>query len=847
MNSSPLTGPAADAAPPSPVSPLASSGRHPVRLERRDLLVFEQRLRDALARLLPFKGHSLHFPPETPSEEATYAAEDKKLLLPLFAPPEGNGPAVRRFLGLFAARGVPPKAARPLLPFLPACAELVMENLSLYKQSLCDPVTALFTRQHLLDAMAREIEGLRGAFRSPALLPGGPALDGEASQAPETPAGGGCFGVLAVRLPALRDVVREHGYLFADQLMAALGAALRELCPGQALAARAGDFELALLLPSSGGAACRRLAAEVAQKLSAVTVPHVFSRSGVGVAATVGYALYPQDMDGGLFGKPGLEQARVLLRKARLAAALAAEEGGPAPAVLGFGRILAEGGRILELLPLSRAMVSLGRNMNAREGQRFSVWAPPAPGPAPDPAPRGEAPSLSPPPPLYKGELVLMEVREHSALAEVIHVGDPTWQLERGDTLTLLPDDASGSVRQGGGAALRDPLTGLLRHGDFLARWCAERETCEQFSLALLRLAPNEFAPGSPGSEDEPSAHPERLMGEAVRLLREEFGQDITGGRYGLASLILFHPGMGPEEAQTRYSELAALLGSRLFPGREDGVAVGSACHPYLGFRKADALENCQKALEYALLLPAPHVGVLDTLALTISADKRFSLGDSFAALEEYKRALLADAENVLAWNSLGVCLAALGRHNEARRYFEETLARQPKDSMTLYNLGHTCQCLGDIPEAKDCYRRCLRAQPDHLYALLRLGQLAEQEKNHNKARKLYRKAATLPGGPPLVRRQLAGLALREGTTEEARELLHETLMHDPRNAVALHLLARLYLDGGEDAEVAESLARQSVALRPDLKGGWLELARALEARGRWQEAREALLTAGRL
>lgn len=47
--------------------------------------------------------------------------------------------------------------------------------------------------------------------------------------------------------------------------------------------------------------------------------------------------------------------------------------------------------------------------------------------------------------------------------------------------------------------------------------------------------------------------------------------------------------------------------------------------------------------------------------------------------------------------------------------------------------------------------------------------------------------------------------------------------------------------------ELAESLARQSVALRPEYRNGWLVLSRALEVQGRLSDAREALLKAGEL
>ena len=80
---------------------------------------------------------------------------------------------------------------------------------------------------------------------------------------------------------------------------------------------------------------------------------------------------------------------------------------------------------------------------------------------------------------------------------------------------------------------------------------------------------------------------------------------------------------------------------------------------------------------------------------------------------------------------------------------------------------------------------------------------------------------------------------------EEAREHLHQALLRNPQDAAALSLMASLYLDGGEDPELAESLARQSVLQRPEYHNGWLVLARALEVLGRTEEARQALMKSG--
>ena len=89
---------------------------------------------------------------------------------------------------------------------------------------------------------------------------------------------------------------------------------------------------------------------------------------------------------------------------------------------MGYGRLLLEGGHIRQVMPLSRVLTSLGRSVGAREGQHFSVWSV-------NYAVKGGSgdESLQP---LYKGEIVLLEVRESESVAEILHLGDPAWPLE---------------------------------------------------------------------------------------------------------------------------------------------------------------------------------------------------------------------------------------------------------------------------------------------------------------------------------------------------------------------------------------------------------------------------------
>ena len=842
---------------------------HRTRLERLDVITFESHLTRLLQGILPHESYSFLFPRQKDAACPTHEREKLKVLLPL---PDGEG----RVLGVFVARGADPDKADALLPFWPAIAPVVSENLLHYKRSLSDPVTGLYTRHYLLAALERALESLR----DPLAGNRDTASPQKSSVAKKAPCGKslmslgglhGSVGIMVLRLAALRDVVREYGYQFADMLMVSLADTLLAHCPEQAIAARTGDSEFALALPFASRSAVAKLALALTDALGAVRLEHPLRRERIGITASAGYVLHPLDTDGSLMLRPEADQARLLLRKARLAAALADEQccdWNSAQHVMGYGNILSEGGRVVESLPFSRVVVSLGAAMQAREGQRFSVWAIQSADQHGMQAGNARSQGGRHATPLYKGEVSLMDVHENTSLAEVLHLGDPAWSLEAGDRLVLLPPeqgtkrrlagvpsgaetkDATGHADAGKAERLvrRDPETDFLRYGDFLSRWSELREKKSSFLLALLRFSPlheeAEEIDGDTGAGSQEKtfgeADPERGIAEAANLVREVFGQECEGGRYGLNSLVIYHTDMSAQEAADRYTSLAAMVREHL----RMELAVGIAPHPVLDYRKADALENCRKALEYAKLLPVPHVGVLDTLALNISADKKFSQGDTFGAIKEYKLALLADESNALAWNSLGICLAGLGRHTEAEQHFASALEQNSDDFMALYNLGHVCQSMGDMERAADYFRKCLKQSPEHIFTHIRLGQIAEQAGDIDSAQVCFEKAASLPGGKRTTFRHFARLALAGGNMDLAREYLHSALVHDPQDAFALQSLAGLYLDAGEDPDMAASLARQSVSLKPDLAAGWRELARALEAQGRQEEARQARLRA---
>ncbi len=743
-------------------------------LIRRDLLEFEELLLADISTALEFSAHSLYFPADEGPLEPVWLPEEDRLLLPLRQSPDKSA------LGVLLLRGLDAAKVPAFLELAPHLVRLSLEKTALLKAQRQDEITGLLNGHTFVRALEQGVERVRQNFAPRTSA----ALDQER-------AWHGSFGLILFHQPGFRAFAEEHGHERREQLLAAQARAMVEtmpsLLPPDALAAHLGQGRMAVL----AAAPLRRLqeaALALCQCLDEQSVPGLLPDAQLHLHAFAGYAVFPQDMEG--FGRRSArEQALTLLARAENAswrAAVSHEK------ILSFGGVLQQGGHVSECVSPGRVYVDLGRMAGARPGQSFSVW-------------RGTS---------YKGEVLLLEAGRERSLAEERFLADPGRPLEAGDTLRLAPEE-----EQAASAQAAEP-EGLLRHGEFMASFRAY--SGRKFLLALLRLEP---------AEPDPILA-DQLLARLMPALRQEWqsrlGQEeVLAGRMGLYGIMALHSGLG-EDSLPLYQALGAAL-------REQGfdLAVGLAVSPFLDYRPADMPECCRKALEYALLLPEPHVGLCDSLALNISADKLYSQGDAFGAVEEYGKALLADEANVLARNSLGVCLAGLGRLNEARRHFEKALALCPGDAPSHYNLGALCLQHGEAEAADTHFRACLAQDPRHLYALVRLGQMAEQQNKAAQAHEYYRKGMEQNPGVSLPCRLLARLELRQGRRDQAREFLHQALARNPRDAVALQMLAKLYLDGGEDPELAEALARRSVALEPDRRASWQELARAMTVGGK--------------
>lgn len=791
-------------------------------LSGRDLSDLSGFLLEQFAQFVHFQGGDLYFPPSWSRKEAEYIAGERTLIVPLLW--QGRGIGAVRLLGVGA------KEARQVMPRMRSIAALILEVVARTRACSVDSSTGLFTEQELYARVADGAERVRELLsRAPAAVE--PTVP--------SPLHLFCVGIVVIRLVNAQALAEMGGYSYLERCVAKLAAALADGLPGDILPARAGRADFALLLSSvTGRGACQRAAEEALSRMSSVSLDEEQVPGKAVPVLAEGHALFPQDMQAAELRFSPSDQARELLEKARLAASMAAQRRNGA--IMPFVRILLDGGVILKTLSSGRVVINLGRRTGAREGLSFAFYS-------------GADGS-------FKGELVLLQAGSQESTAEIIHLADPSVLPAAGDILSLEdrgqtygagtekggeesaePGQPAGKAEEAAGAG-EEAGSGAegggfycYGHGEFMARLRRVSGGAKRFALALLR--PDGDVKVGQGLDSFSD-----VLNRAAFLWDQRVGgEGAFAGYYGMNGLVFCHPGGGEELLETYRTFDSALAGEGVH------AAVGLAFWPFLHFGRGEMMECVLKALEYARLLSEPRVGAFNSQAITISADRRYSQGDVFGAVEEYKLALLADAGNALAWNSLGVCMAALGRQEEARRYFEKSLEHTRdigEKAQAQYNLGTVCYQLGDTEGAETHFRDCLADVPDHVYALVRLGQLCEKRGCMDGALTYYEKAARAENRKQGSARDEGSLALRclarvaagQSRTAEARQMLSDALRRNPDDASAMLMLAELYLKEHGAADIAEMLARHSLGIVSQPRG-WALLAEALRRQGRDEDA----------
>jgi tetratricopeptide (TPR) repeat protein len=241
---------------------------------------------------------------------------------------------------------------------------------------------------------------------------------------------------------------------------------------------------------------------------------------------------------------------------------------------------------------------------------------------------------------------------------------------------------------------------------------------------------------------------------------------------------------------------------------------------------------------------PAAPQQVAHLLALATQFLKAGRPGDAIAPL---RGAALLEPLNAVIQHDLGLASLEAGLIPDAIAALQRAVACNPRYADAYFRLGIALEKLGDIRGAILAYDRTTQLLPSLTEAWFRAGALVYILGHSDEAIGCFRHAAATGGKTNFGRLGKARALLIEDRDQEAEQVLRETLVADPRNAMAYELLGTTLTEFGRFDE-ARACFERAIAIAPLLAGSYYDLVRCrpvTPADGLVQGVQAALATPG--
>ena len=146
-------------------------------------------------------------------------------------------------------------------------------------------------------------------------------------------------------------------------------------------------------------------------------------------------------------------------------------------------------------------------------------------------------------------------------------------------------------------------------------------------------------------------------------------------------------------------------------------------------------------------------------------------------AIGEFKQLIELDPA-ARSYAFMGLSYRQLGRFDEARKYFQEGLKKDPRNTACLFNIGYIEERQGHHQAAENFFQETLRSNPDYPAALLELANLRIASKRLPEAADLLRKYVRVSNAPASGYYKLAMVerSLHQTTAAERDMSVFQTL-----------------------------------------------------------------------
>src|SRR5580693_944479 len=219
---------------------------------------------------------------------------------------------------------------------------------------------------------------------------------------------------------------------------------------------------------------------------------------------------------------------------------------------------------------------------------------------------------------------------------------------------------------------------------------------------------------------------------------------------------------------------------------------------------------------------PAAPQQVAALLALATTFLRAGRPADAIAPLRD---AALLQPSNPIIQHDLGLACLEVGRVPDAIAALQRAVAANPRYTDAYFRMGIALEKLGNIDGAIAAYGRATELLPSLTEAWFRAGALAYTLGYRDQAIGCFRRAAATGDRNSFSRVAKARVLLTEDRHQEAEQVLRETLVADPRNAMAYDLLGNLLSEFGRFDE-ARACFERAIAIAPPLAGSYYELVR---------------------
>jgi len=187
---------------------------------------------------------------------------------------------------------------------------------------------------------------------------------------------------------------------------------------------------------------------------------------------------------------------------------------------------------------------------------------------------------------------------------------------------------------------------------------------------------------------------------------------------------------------------------------------------------------------------------------------------------------------------TLGLIRATAGEHAEAVRSFQQALEAEPRNADAMRELARSLDAGGHPEEAEAAFRRAIELRPDSWAAYKDLARYTLGRGRVADALPLFQRVVELTPDNYIGHANLGAAQFHLGELERAAEAMERSLALRPSPLAYSNLgTIRYYQQRFGEAVAA---FRKSVELTPADAAAWGELADALRAAGRREEAREA-------